>query len=66
MLYPLEDFSSFEISAVSRLLVVDRITYLGIVIHKDVRQFDTLILGPMRQYITQKQKALEGLPFDSL
>lgn len=46
----------------SRLLVVDRFTYLGIAFHKDLRQFDVLNVAPTFQYVTHKLKALEGLP----
>lgn len=31
-------------------------------VHKDVRQFDTLNLSPAMQYVTYKLKAWEGLP----
>lgn len=46
----------------SRLLVVDKFTYLGIVIHKDMQQFDVLNMAPTMQYVTHTLKAWERLP----
>lgn len=60
ILCPFDDVSISEISSQSRLVVVDCFTYLDIVVHKDVHQFDALNLSPTRQYITQELKAWEG------
>lgn len=43
-------------------MAVDHFTYLGIVIHKDIRQFDALNLSPTIQNLTSKLKAWENLP----
>lgn len=52
VLYPIDDLSTLEISSNSRLLLVERFTYLGIVVHRDVRQFDELNLSCTMEYIT--------------
>lgn len=62
ILLPVDDFPFPDISVRSRLLVVDRFTYLGVVVHRDVRQFDILNITPTMQYVCCKLKAWEGLP----
>lgn len=61
-LCPIDDIPSQDFSTKSNLVVVDRFTYLGMVIHRDIRLFDTLNLVPTMQYITRKLNAWEGLP----
>lgn len=48
VLHPVEDISESEILAKSNLMVVDQFTYLGIAIHKDVRQFEALKFVPYK------------------
>lgn len=62
VLFPVDEFPTSEISAKSNLMVVDRFTYLGIVIHKDTRQFEALNLSPTMQLLASKLKAWENLP----
>lgn len=61
-LYPVNDASVLEISAKSNFLVVDRFTYLSMIVHRDVHLLESLNLFPTMQYIANKLKEWESLP----